>query len=75
MLSPMGYLEPQWETCMNELTADSLASYCVVVHLDPLFLPYFCSRTPKQELGKLPLGLCPIKCKVDGGVESLCAIP
>lgn len=74
-LSPGAYPEPQWEACMNELAADGLASYRGVVREDPLFVPYFRSGTPEQELGKLPLGSRPAKRKVDGGVESLRAIP
>lgn len=74
-LSPAGYPEPAWEACMNELAKDGFDSYRAVVREDPLFVPYFRAGTPEQELAKLPLGSRPAKRKVDGGVESLRAIP
>jgi len=74
-LAPFGEPEPEWAECMDELAQDGLKSYRAVVREDPLFVPYFRAATPEQELGKLPLGSRPTKRKVDGGVESLRAIP
>jgi len=74
-LSPFGKPEPEWAECMDQMAAIGLKSYRAVVREDPLFVPYFRAATPEQELGKLPLGSRPSKRKVDGGVESLRAIP
>jgi len=74
-LAPSGAPEPEWAACMDELAQVGLKSYRAVVREDPLFVPYFRAATPEQELGKLPLGSRPTKRKVDGGVESLRAIP
>jgi phosphoenolpyruvate carboxylase len=74
-LSPFGKPEPEWAECMDQMAATGLNSYRAVVREDPLFVPYFRGATPEQELGKLPLGSRPAKRKVDGGVESLRAIP
>lgn len=74
-LSPFGKPEPEWAECMDQMAATGLKSYRAVVREDPLFVPYFRAATPEQELGKLPLGSRPAKRKVDGGVESLRAIP
>lgn len=74
-LAPYGAPEPQWAQCMDELAEAGLKSYRSVVREEPLFVPYFRAATPEQELGKLPLGSRPTKRKVDGGVESLRAIP
>lgn len=74
-LAPFGEPEPEWAQCMDELAEAGLKSYRAVVREDPLFVPYFRAATPEQELGKLPLGSRPTKRKVDGGVESLRAIP
>jgi len=74
-LSPFGKPEPEWAECMDQMAAIGLKSYRAVVREDPLFVPYFRAATPEQELGKLPLGSRPAKRKVDGGVESLRAIP
>lgn len=74
-LAPFGEPEPEWSQCMDELAIAGLGSYRAVVREDPLFVPYFRAATPEQELAKLPLGSRPAKRKVDGGVESLRAIP
>lgn len=74
-LEPFGKPEPQWAECMDQMAATGLKSYRAVVREDPLFVPYFRAATPEQELAKLPLGSRPAKRKLDGGVESLRAIP
>ena len=60
---------------MNEMSATGLQHYRDVVRENPQFVDYFRAATPEQELAKLPLGSRPAKRKVDGGVESLRAIP
>ena len=42
---------------------------------DPDFVAYFRAATPEVELGSLPLGSRPAKRRVNGGIESLRAIP
>jgi phosphoenolpyruvate carboxylase len=74
-LEPFGKPEPQWAECMDRMAATGLKAYRAVVREDPLFVPYFRAATPEQELAKLPLGSRPAKRKLDGGVESLRAIP
>ncbi|MCL1076418.1 phosphoenolpyruvate carboxylase [Shewanella dokdonensis] len=67
--------EPQWRECMERIATDSVAAYRKVVREDPDFVAYFRAATPEVELGKLPLGSRPAKRRVDGGIESLRAIP
>lgn len=67
--------KPEWRDCMNRVAADSVKAYRDVVREEPDFVPYFRAATPEIELGKLPLGSRPAKRKVDGGIESLRAIP
>lgn len=67
--------EPEWQTIMDQLSADSCDMYRGYVREHADFVPYFRSATPEQELGKLPLGSRPAKRRPTGGVESLRAIP
>ncbi|MBB1317604.1 phosphoenolpyruvate carboxylase [Shewanella sp. SR43-4] len=64
-----------WRDCMQRIAAESVAHYRGIVREEPDFVAYFRSATPEVELGKLPLGSRPAKRKVDGGIESLRAIP
>ncbi|QSX31741.1 phosphoenolpyruvate carboxylase [Shewanella cyperi] len=64
-----------WRECMQRLAEDSVLAYRGIVREEPQFVPYFRSATPEVELGKLPLGSRPAKRRVDGGIESLRAIP
>ena len=64
-----------WRKLMDDMTAVSCREYRTMVRDNPQFVPYFRAATPEQELAKLPLGSRPAKRKVDGGVESLRAIP
>ncbi|MCF1439388.1 MAG: phosphoenolpyruvate carboxylase, partial [Shewanella sp.] len=66
---------PQWRECMQRIADESVLAYRKVVREEPDFVPYFRAATPEVELGKLPLGSRPAKRKVDGGIESLRAIP
>lgn len=65
----------EWRQCMQRIAEESVESYRGVVRDEPDFVPYFRAATPEVELGKLPLGSRPAKRKVDGGIESLRAIP
>ncbi len=67
--------EPEWREQMENMTQRSLKEYRAIVREDPMFVPYFRSATPEQELAKLPLGSRPAKRRQEGGVESLRAIP
>ncbi|QUN05681.1 phosphoenolpyruvate carboxylase [Shewanella yunxiaonensis] len=67
--------KPEWRECMEHIASDSVTAYRKVVREEPDFVPYFRAATPEIELGKLPLGSRPAKRRVDGGIESLRAIP
>jgi phosphoenolpyruvate carboxylase len=67
--------KPEWRTCMERLAEESVAAYRAIVREEPDFVAYFRAATPEVELGKLPLGSRPAKRRVDGGIESLRAIP
>ncbi|WP_409523707.1 phosphoenolpyruvate carboxylase [Nitrincola sp. MINF-07-Sa-05] len=74
-LSPTVLPQESWRKQMDQLAQAGLTGYRSVVREDPQFVPYFRAVTPEQELAKLPLGSRPAKRRVDGGVESLRAIP
>lgn len=65
----------EWRAMMNKLSEISCAAYRKIVRQDERFVPYFRAATPEKELTKLNIGSRPAKRKVDGGVESLRAIP
>ncbi|WOT05108.1 phosphoenolpyruvate carboxylase [Shewanella youngdeokensis] len=65
----------QWRNCMEQLADESVLAYRAMVREEPDFVSYFRAATPEVELGKLPLGSRPAKRRVDGGIESLRAIP
>ena len=64
-----------WREAMEQLSKASVKTYRDFVRGEPDFVEYFRSSTPEVELGKLPLGSRPAKRRVDGGIESLRAIP
>ncbi|RKF21447.1 phosphoenolpyruvate carboxylase [Alginatibacterium sediminis] len=66
---------PQWRELMDQMAATSCDAYRKVLWGEEQFVPYFRAATPEGELGKLPLGSRPAKRRLDGGVESLRAIP
>ncbi len=74
-LAPPEPAPQAWITRMDALAAMACQAYRQVVRDDPDFVPYFRAGTPEQELSKLPLGSRPAKRRVDGGIESLRAIP
>ncbi|MCG9720444.1 phosphoenolpyruvate carboxylase [Shewanella sp. Isolate7] len=67
--------KPEWREAMERLASDSVSAYRAIVREEPDFVAYFRAATPEVELGKLPLGSRPAKRRVDGGIESLRAIP
>ncbi|RTR36443.1 phosphoenolpyruvate carboxylase [Shewanella canadensis] len=67
--------KPEWRACMQKLAEESVDAYRAIVRDEPDFVAYFRAATPEVELGKLPLGSRPAKRRVDGGIESLRAIP
>jgi phosphoenolpyruvate carboxylase len=74
-LSPVDRPKPEFIDLMDALARDSVKSYRALVNHHPDFVAYFRAVTPEGALGKLPLGSRPAKRKVDGGIESLRAIP
>lgn len=67
--------KPEWRECISDMAKESVQSYRSIVREEPDFVEYFRAVTPEVELGKLPLGSRPAKRRVDGGIESLRAIP
>ncbi|MGS0727962.1 phosphoenolpyruvate carboxylase, partial [Shewanella sp. 0m-11] len=67
--------KPEWRQCMQQLADESVLAYRAIVREEPDFVSYFRAATPEVELGKLPLGSRPAKRRIDGGIESLRAIP
>ncbi|MGZ0788140.1 phosphoenolpyruvate carboxylase, partial [Pseudomonas saponiphila] len=65
----------EWRNCMQRIAEESVGAYRGIVRDEPDFVAYFRAATPEVELGKLPLGSRPAKRRVDGGIESLRAIP
>jgi len=65
----------EWRELMREMTRVSLAVYRETVQDTPDFVRYLRTVTPETELQLLPLGSRPAKRKLQGGVESLRAIP
>ncbi len=74
-LAPPEPAPQAWVARMDALAAIACQAYRQVVRDDPDFVAYFRAGTPEQELSKLPLGSRPAKRRVDGGIESLRAIP
>lgn len=74
-LLPPPVPRPEWRALMDEMTKISLAVYRETVRATPDFVRYLRTVTPETELQMLPLGSRPAKRKVDGGIESLRAIP
>lgn len=74
-LMPPAGPQPEWRALMDEMTAVSLSVYRETVQDTPDFIRYLRKVTPELELQMLPLGSRPARRKMDGGVESLRAIP
>ncbi|WP_025821165.1 phosphoenolpyruvate carboxylase [Shewanella marina] len=67
--------EQTWRETMQRIADESVDSYRAIVCDEPDFVAYFRAATPEVELGSLPLGSRPAKRRVNGGIESLRAIP
>jgi len=65
----------EWRDVVTDMANNARDNYRSIVRDDPNFVQYFRSATPELELSKLPLGSRPSKRNVNGGVESLRAIP
>ncbi|AEF55679.1 phosphoenolpyruvate carboxylase [Marinomonas posidonica] len=65
----------EWRAIMDEMAEVGMNQYRSIVRGHEDFVPYFRATTPEQELAKLPLGSRPARRRLDGGVESLRAIP
>lgn len=74
-LSPPPAPKPEWRELIQQLAASAVTAYRQQVQHNPNFVPYFRQLTPESELAKLPLGSRPAKRNLEGGVESLRAIP
>ena len=74
-LNPGNAPRPEHVQAMHSLASNSVKSYRALVKDHPDFVEYFRQVTPEGALGKLPLGSRPAKRKIDGGIESLRAIP
>jgi phosphoenolpyruvate carboxylase len=66
---------PGWREAMDELAETSCNAYRKVIRDQSDFVKYFRQATPELELGQLPLGSRPARRRLDGGIESLRAIP
>ena len=74
-LLPPALPRQEWRDLMQEMTQVSLAVYRETVQDTPDFIRYLRTVTPERELQLLPLGSRPARRRVQGGVESLRAIP
>ncbi|WP_286235438.1 phosphoenolpyruvate carboxylase [Thalassotalea sediminis] len=75
LITPPKTPSDDWRKLMDKLAEESCDIYRHYVQKEPAFVRYFRQATPEQELASLPLGSRPSKRKVDGGIESLRAIP
>lgn len=75
LITPPVKPKQSWRDTMDKMAAFSCDIYRGYVQKEPRFVQYFRQATPEQELASLPLGSRPSKRKVDGGIESLRAIP
>jgi len=74
-LLPPPTAKPEWRELMTRMTQTSLAVYKETVHGEPEFIRYLRTVTPELELQMLPLGSRPARRHLNGGIESLRAIP
>jgi len=74
-LLPPPVAKPEWRALMSRMTETSLAVYKETVHGEPEFIRYLRTVTPELELQMLPLGSRPARRHMNGGIESLRAIP
>ncbi|MGH1472391.1 MAG: phosphoenolpyruvate carboxylase [Cellvibrionaceae bacterium] len=74
-LAPPPEPKQEWRKIVDELSEISSLAYRDLVFHQKVFIDYFNTATPIQELSKLPLGSRPAKRKGSGGISSLRAIP
>ncbi len=74
-LLPPPTAKPEWRDLMTRMTQTSLAVYKETVRDEPEFIRYLRTVTPELELQMLPLGSRPARRHMNGGIESLRAIP
>ncbi len=74
-LLPPPAAKPEWRELMTRMTQTSLAVYKETVQGEPEFIRYLRTVTPELELQMLPLGSRPARRHMNGGIESLRAIP
>ncbi|RIY33841.1 phosphoenolpyruvate carboxylase [Psittacicella gerlachiana] len=74
-LLPPTQPKAKWRQTMDKLSKISCDEYRSVVFHTPDFIPYFRQATPEIELSNLNLGSRAAKRNINGGVESLRAIP
>ncbi|WP_252730452.1 phosphoenolpyruvate carboxylase [Colwellia sp. E2M01] len=75
LINPPPVPTQAWRDIMETMSAESCNTYRQYVEGNDDFVKYFRQATPEPELSSLPLGSRPSKRKVDGGIESLRAIP
>ncbi|NTS76108.1 phosphoenolpyruvate carboxylase [Catenovulum sp. SM1970] len=75
LITPPPEPEQEWRELMDKMADVSCDIYRSYIREEANFVRYFRQATPEQELSSLPLGSRPSKRKVDGGIESLRAIP
>ena len=74
-LLPPPAAKAEWRELMTRMTQTSLAVYKETVHGEPEFIRYLRTVTTELELQMLPLGSRPARRQMNGGIESLRAIP
>jgi phosphoenolpyruvate carboxylase len=74
-LTPPAPAPDEWRRRMAALADESRTVYRRVVYDEPGFIPYFRAATPESEFEDLTIGSRPARRRMDGGVESLRAIP
>lgn len=74
-LLPPPTAKAEWRELMTRMTQTSLAVYKETVQGEPEFIRYLRTVTPELELQMLPLGSRPARRQMNGGIESLRAIP
>lgn len=75
LVTPPPQPKKEWRELMDKMSTMSCQRYRSYVKDNENFVTYFRQATPEQELSSLPLGSRPSKRRVDGGIESLRAIP
>jgi phosphoenolpyruvate carboxylase len=67
--------ESRWRAVMDDIAADSCATYRALVYDDPGFVEYFRLATPIDVIERMPIGSRPPARAAGSGIEQLRAIP